>query len=184
MKVLLALDGSPTGESAAIAIADWARTSGAEVVLLTVLRPADVHETVAGGGPTHTLTPQGTPSGQTLRGVSGPLPRTAEDRSQAISRAIAERHDYLESLADRLLDGVQTTVQVVDGNDVAAAIVKAAEATAPDFIAMATRARSPLGQALFGAIHEEVVRRAPVPVLLVGPGARRLRGSVTVGPSN
>jgi nucleotide-binding universal stress UspA family protein len=49
-----------------------------------------------------------------------------------------------------------------------------------DFIAMATRARSPLGQALFGAVHEQVIREASVPVLLVGPGAQRLQAPVTV----
>jgi nucleotide-binding universal stress UspA family protein len=180
MKVLLALDDSPQAESAILAIADWARSSQAEVELFSVVRPSDVKETVAPTGFTHTLTPQGTASGQLLRGVTGPTPRTMEDRSQAIVRAHSERTDYLASLAGKHLQGVQTTVAIGDGDDVARTIVEEAERTGAAFIAMATRARTALGQALFGAIHQEVVRQATVPVLLVGPGARRLQAPVDV----
>ncbi len=180
MNVLLALDGSPAGESAAAAIAAWARESGAHITLFSVLRPEEIHETVSGSGYTHTLTPQGTPSGQLLHGVSGPRSRTAEDRTQALERASAERSAYLAGVARTDLDGVETAVLVEDANDIPGAIVDAAGATGADFVAMATRARSPLGQAMFGAVHEEVLRESPIPVLLVGPGARRLHAPVDV----
>jgi nucleotide-binding universal stress UspA family protein len=180
VKVLLALDDSPHAESAVLAIADWARVSQAEVELFSVVRPSDVKETVAPTGYTHTLTPQGTASGQLLPGVTGPAPRTMEDRTQAAMRAHAERTDYLASLAGKHLQGVQTSVVVGDGDDVAQTIVQEAERSGADFVAMATRGRTALGQALFGAIHQEVVRQATVPVLLVGPGARRLQQPVDI----
>ena len=180
MKVLLALECSPIGESAAEAISEWALASGAEVHLLTVLHPKDIHETVGKSGYTHTLTPQGTPSGQLLSGLKDPMPPVAEDRTQALSRAHEEREDYLRAIASARFAGLNAKVEVFDSSETAESIIAVAARENADFIAMATRGRSGIGQALFGTIHEEVVRHAAVPVLLVGPGSRQLQQAVDV----
>lgn len=181
MNVLLSLDGTATGEPAAAAISDWARTTGATIRIFSVVRPEDIRDTIEGGRFAHTVTPLGTASGHVLPGLRAPVARTAEDRTQALTRAKAERADYLEGVADKYFAGVTNEVVVIDEQDVAAAIVAEGAASGADFIAMATRSRSPLGQALFGAVHERVIRDATVPVLLVGPGAQRLQAPVTVG---
>lgn len=178
MKVLLALDGTRTGEPAAEAIAGWARSTASEIVLFSVLHPKELQATVSEPRFAHTITPEGTASGQFLRGVRPPAPAIAEDRTQAMARVHVERDEYLKSLASRLFQDVPVATRVADSADAAGAIVAAATEAGADFIAMATRGRSALGQALFGAVHEEVVRKARVPVLLVGPGVLQLTGPV------
>ncbi|MGD9935698.1 MAG: universal stress protein [Dehalococcoidia bacterium] len=170
MRVLLAVDGTPNGEPAAAAIASWAAESGADLVLLSVLHPRDVRAMGAGKQVSGSLSRDGRPTGQLLRGLP-PVEAVgvAEDRSQALTRARAEREDYLRHLAGQWFAGVSVTVRAVAGEDTAGAIVEAAIAEDAALIAMATRGRSAVGQALFGAVHEDVVRRAPMPVLLVGP---------------
>ncbi|MGD9934355.1 MAG: universal stress protein [Dehalococcoidia bacterium] len=180
MKVLLALDGTRAGEPAAEAIAGWAKSTAAEIVLYSVLHPKELRGTVSEPRFAHTITPEGTASGQLLRGVRPPAPAIAEDRTQAIARVHVERQEYLAGLASRLFEGVTVSVRVGDGADAAAAIVAAAAEEGADFIAMATRGRSALGQAMFGAVHEDVVRKARVPVLLAGPGVLQLAGPVDI----
>lgn len=53
------------------------------------------------------------------------------------------------------------------------AIASEAAAGGTSLLCMATRARGRLAEPLLGSVSEAVVRRSPVPVLLVGPGARR-----------
>jgi nucleotide-binding universal stress UspA family protein len=180
MKVLLALECSETGAAAAEAISPWAVENRADVHLFTVLHPKDIHETVGSSGYAHTTTPQGTPSGQLLSGLKDPQGRVAEDRTQALERAHAERRDYLSQVVNARFPGLNTEVEVFDSTETAEAIVDAADRIGADFIAMATRGKAGIGQALFGTIHEDVVRHAHVPVLLVGPGAKQLQGTVQV----
>lgn len=180
MKVLLALDGTRTGEPAAEAIAGWAKSTGSEIILYSVLHPKELRATVSEPRFAHTITPQGTASGQVLHGVRPLYAVISEDRTQTLVRAHAEREEYLRSLASRLFEGVAVSVRVGDGADSAGSIVRMAADEGVDFIAMATRGRSALGQAMFGAVHEDVVRKARVPVLLVGPGVLQLTGPVDI----
>jgi nucleotide-binding universal stress UspA family protein len=171
MRVLLALDGTAAGEPAARAIGNWARETGTEVVLFHVLRPSDIHsqperEYMAVG-----VAPQGTPSGQALPESRPILPRQAETRPQAAARLHDERESYLRMVARQELPGVTTTFVVHEGDDVARCLVAGAKEVQADFIAMASRGRGQLREALFGAVHDDVVRNATVPVLVVGPNA-------------
>jgi len=173
VRVLLAVDGTPNGEPAAAAIAAWAAETGADLVLLSVLHPREIRASATGKTMSGSLSRDGRPTGQLLRGLP-PVEAmgVAEDRSQALTRARTEREDYLRGLAGQWFGTVQVTVQAVAAEDTADAIVKAAVDEGVALIAMATRGRSAVGQALFGAVHEDVVRRAPMPVLLVGPQVR------------
>jgi nucleotide-binding universal stress UspA family protein len=170
MRVLVALDRTQRAAEAARALANWAKETNAEIHLLHVLHPEQIPETAAASGFTHALTPGGTFSGQTLN-VHEPYPKLAEDRTQAIARAIAETEDDLRNIAQRFFPTLTVTTHVEPSRDTAAQIVKEATRIDADFIAMSTRGRHGIGSALFGSIHDEVVRQAKVPVLLIGPEA-------------
>jgi nucleotide-binding universal stress UspA family protein len=80
---------------------------------------------------------------------------------------------YLERTVDRLRGrGVGRVRASVWYGDADQAIVNAATREEADLVAMSTHGRSGLDRLRFGSVAEGVVRRAPVPVLLVrGPGA-------------
>jgi nucleotide-binding universal stress UspA family protein len=176
MRVLIALDGSKLGENAAAAIGSWAREVGANVVLMAVRHPDDIHETYAPTGYAHALTPKGTASGQPLYEVSEPGPVSAEDRTQALERARVDTEEYLSGVADRDLEGVACKVHVEWSEETAEAIAHCAEEKNADFIAMGTHGRSGLSHALLGSVAEAVVRRSSMPVLLVREGMHLARG--------
>jgi nucleotide-binding universal stress UspA family protein len=168
VRILVVLDGTHTGEPAARAVAPWVRAEGLEVVLFSVLDPAEIHDTISPRRFSHALTPSGTAFGQTL-GVFEPYATSAEDRGQAFVRARNEREDYLRTIGAELFPGVPPTILVEEGHETAASIVAAARSFDVAFIAITARGRGGVSQALFGAIHEDVVRHAPVPVIVVGP---------------
>jgi nucleotide-binding universal stress UspA family protein len=60
--------------------------------------------------------------------------------------------------------------------DPAAAIVDHVGRGDRELVSMATRGRSPVGQVVLGSVSAAVVRRSPVPVLLVGPEVRAVGG--------
>lgn len=174
MRVMIALDGTPVGERAARAVATWANETGAEIHLLSVLHSGDSKETVANPGFVHSATPAGTMTGQSLN-VREPFPHQAESRSQALTRAHEERMDYLRLVVAKWFPALAIKIHVADA-ETATAIVEHAERLGVDFIAMGTRGHHGVGQALFGSLHEEVVKRAHMPVLLIGPEAALATG--------
>lgn len=176
MRVLVALDGSTFGESAVVAIAPWARAAGADVVLLTVRDPADIHETNAPTDYGHVLTPRGTASGSAILGLAEPAPAAVEDRSQALERARVEGEEYLSAIAARELTGIASEVRIEWSDQTADAIVDYAEEQGADLIAIGTHGRSGMTRALMGSVADAVVRRSPVPVMLVREGMRLADG--------
>jgi nucleotide-binding universal stress UspA family protein len=66
--------------------------------------------------------------------------------------------------------GLDATSVVRDG-DPAAQIVAEARDAGADLVVMATHGRSGLARALLGSVADQLLRRSPVPVLLVPPGA-------------
>jgi nucleotide-binding universal stress UspA family protein len=172
MRVLVALDTSNSGESAAVAIAPWARACGANVLLMTVRHPGDIHGINAPTGYVHVLTPQGTVSGTPLRGAVEPGPVAVEDRTQALERDRVEAEEYLLGVAARDLKGIACEVHVEWSEQTAAAIVRCAEEKKADLIAIGTHGRSGMTLALLGSVADAVVRGSPVPVVLVRGGMR------------
>jgi nucleotide-binding universal stress UspA family protein len=169
MRAVIALDGSKAAERAVERVAGWAFEAKAEVTLLSVVHPDNIHETPEPARVVYSMTPAGNSTLPTLS-VPEPAVRLAEDRSQALVRARTERADYMRGLADRLLTGVEVRITVLETSDrVAKSIVEYAAFAEADLIAMATRGRHGLGRALLGSVSEQVVREATVPVLLIGP---------------
>jgi nucleotide-binding universal stress UspA family protein len=84
--------------------------------------------------------------------------------------AIADAGVYLDQLA-LLLRTWDLTVEtsVAHSQDAATAIVDEVRAKDVDYVIMTTHGRSAPGRWLYGSVADEVLRRAPVPVMLVPP---------------
>ncbi len=186
MRVLIALDTSEIGESAAAAMAAWLRSVPIELHVLSVVHPDDLHVTEespstgefpvsessqAGDIPLMT----GSQFGQVVVPLSDPRPVTVEYRGQAIERARSEREDYLRALVLRDLPDANATVHVEFSDRTAQTIVETAKVLGVDAIAMGTHGKTGIRHALVGSVAEEVVRRAQVPVVLIGPEAHAVR---------
>ncbi len=168
MRVLMAYAGGEAGEKALAAIAPWARESGAEVHLVRVLNPKDIHETGYAAGGSHTPAPAGTVT-DLLLGSKEPKAHLAEDRSQAFVAARGVAQEQLHEVGKRVFGIPDIAVHVEVAEDVADAIVAAALKVGAAVIAVGTHGRTGLQHALLGSVAEAVVRRSTVPVLVVGP---------------
>lgn len=167
MRVLVAHDGGEAGDRALVAMANWARSSDAEVHLVTVLKPGEARET-SRGSVLHAMTPAATTSGQLLHATE-PLPTLAETRSQAATGLIDETKQHLRDIASRALDGVAVTVHADINEHVAEAIIELAGELKAELIAVGTHGRTGISHALMGSVAEKVVRQSPLPVLVIGP---------------
>jgi nucleotide-binding universal stress UspA family protein len=81
-----------------------------------------------------------------------------------------EERAYLDRLTARLtkLGPVQVTPALLDGEDVAQTVYARAAAGA-DLVVMSTHGRGPFQRFWLGSVADDLVRRLPVPVLLVRP---------------
>lgn len=80
-----------------------------------------------------------------------------------------EDEHALEKLAD-YVDAADVRTEVIDSNDVPAALLDVAGADG--LLCLETRARGPLSSIVLGSVAAGVLRKATRPVLLVGPDAR------------
>ena len=167
MRVLVAYDGDESGDRALAAMENWARSSQAEVHLVTVLDPGDVRDTSRRDGGRST-TPAGTPSGQLLH-VAEPVPALAEDRSQAVAALLDRTRDRLGEVATRHLGGVAVTIHADIDEHVPEAVIALAQRIGAELIAVGTHGRTGLSHVLMGSVAERIIRQSPLPVLVVGP---------------
>jgi nucleotide-binding universal stress UspA family protein len=170
MRILITLDGSSIGERAAAAVSKWFQPGEAELSLLLVVHPEDIHAT-ADGHFFPIITPKGAMGGQPLN-IEDQHARVAETRGQALERARADADAYLHSIAQRHFPGATVRALVDFDEDVPKAIVETAEKQGVDMIVMSTHGRTGLRHVILGSVAEEVVRKATSPVMVVGPKAR------------
>jgi nucleotide-binding universal stress UspA family protein len=138
-RVLVALDGSPTGESVLPLLMEVAGPLDMTVTLLHVLEP---------------IMPQA---------IEGTRHFTVED----VEARRRDAEAYLEPIAAAMrAKGVDTTVSIRYGQPVQEILAASAESGA-DLIAMATHGRTGLGRLLLGSVAEAVLRQAPVPVFII-----------------
>lgn len=140
-RILVPLDGSEPAESAASVAADLARSTGGSLRLLHV-SPV----------PAHRIDERG---------------RVIAYADQEMERLTAEGRDYLESVGARLAP--VPAESVVRFGEPAAEILVEAEAFGADTIVLATGRPGWLKRATGGGIGGRLLRRAPVPVVLVRP---------------
>lgn len=150
-RVMVPLDGSKVGEAAIPVIEHLvdklAPGTKVEVILIGVITMLR-HWVVVGE-------------------ASAPVSYTDEEL-----KLIKERvTDYLNKTGESLKKkGVSLSTIVVAGN-AADEIIKATEESKADLIAMSTHGRSGLRRLAFGSITDKVLRRSPVPVLMVRAAA-------------
>jgi len=145
MRVLVPLDGSRLAELSLGALRRLGVSdSSAEVLLLQVVAPVNPVRLgrVAPSGPGRTL----------------------EERQRTARR-------YLERVRRRLAARGLRVRLLVRAGDPAAQILRAAREQAADLIAMCTHGRSGLRRVMFGSVAEAVIRRTPLPLLVVRAGA-------------
>jgi nucleotide-binding universal stress UspA family protein len=146
-RVLVPLDGSKVGEAAIPAIeqlvdklAPGTKVEVTLIGIITLLR----HWVVVGE-------------------ASAPVSYT-EEELKLIKEKVS---DYLTKTGESLKKrGVTVSTMVSTGN-AADEIIKAAEETKADLIAMSTHGRSGLRRLAFGSITDKVLHHSPVPVLMV-----------------
>jgi nucleotide-binding universal stress UspA family protein len=142
-RILVPLDQSRLAEGLVPAVADMARGGGATVRLLHVA-----------------------PEPGNRVGDAGQVVAYAD---QEMERLEAEGLDYLRLIAAGL-DGLDVQLAVRFG-DPLAEILREAEAFGADLIAVATAGRSGIRRELLGSVAEQVLRKAPAPVMLLRPAA-------------
>lgn len=141
-RVIVPLDGSKTAEQVLTQATDLAKLSGAEVHLVRVADSRTL-EQIGGEG---------------MMWDAGTISSLLEEEEQA---AIT----YVQEVASRLkAENVEATTEVRRGPVVSSLLA----ATKPgDVIAITTHGRSGLKRWFLGSVAEDLVRRAPVPVLVV-----------------
>ena len=141
-RILVPLDGSPDAERALPAATMLAEDTGASLILLHAVEPAPLR----------------------ARGHAPAAAHVQECQGRAEGRA------YLEETAARLRRAVpRVDVRVVSGEP-ARAIAEVADRELAA-VAMATNGRGALARLLLGSVEWGVLRRAHVPVLVLGPTA-------------
>ncbi len=146
-RILVPLDGSKVGESALPSVKALVTKlvlgHKIEVVLIQVVSSL-MHYVIAGE-------------------ASAQIPYTPHE----LDMIEKDARGYLGRVADELTKlGATVQVRVATGNP-AEAIIKAAEDTKSDLIAMSTHGRSGLRKWAFGSVAEKVLQSANIPVLMV-----------------
>lgn len=158
--VLATLDGSALSEAVLESVRRLAEGAGIRVTLLRVIDPVG-----------HAGEPYATP----LIMASPPdliiTPSMRRASGDELHDLIKEAEDYLSSHAEVLRRaGIQVEVKAVVDDNVPRAIVAEAN-NGYDLVAMATHGRSGLARLALGSVAMAVVKRLPIPLLLVPPAA-------------
>lgn len=151
--ILVPLDGSTFSEHALPVALDMARRSGARLHLV------QVHEPLAAQ-----VYPDGLP--------------VYDDRWDGAVRAQTE--EYLRSVAHRCMEraGVRPVTELLDG-PVSSAISTYAAELGAELVVMTTHGRGGISRAWVGSVADALVRRSPVPVLLIRPKAHEVDWTAT-----
>ena len=154
--VLVPLDGSQLAEAALAPVEEIARTAGSRVFLLHVIRP--IERQVEESLPFVSVSSQP----QDLR----ELLLRQQFEHEAAARV------YLNSTRERLAaKGIKVEAQV-DTAEVTDSILRHAREANATAIVMTSHGRGSREYRLYGGVAGEVLRRSPIPVLLVHPPAR------------
>jgi nucleotide-binding universal stress UspA family protein len=88
---------------------------------------------------------------------------------------LARDRAYLEGVVRRVKDAVSVPVEAVElEGDVAPALCEQIAQNQIDLVVLATHGRGPLGRFWLGSVADEMVRRAPAPLLLIRPDEGRV----------
>lgn len=163
MHVLVALDGL-IDDALCRASAYLCEAGRDSAVILAIVDPRDARETVSGRSdvPRAVATQTGT-----LLSAGGGTPHAAEARDQAVQRVLDARRAQVEGLAHRYFQHVPVDTHVEISGDPADEILRKAREIEANGIAVGAQKQSSLAAAILGSVAADVVRRSPVPVLVI-----------------
>lgn len=148
--ILVSLDGSLEAEAVLWEVERLLSTNPAKVVLLSVEPTVDLAKAVS-----------------EMRAASPDALDVSDNVGLLTYRSDAEIRHYLEGISKRLeKTGSQTVIEVSFRNP-ASEILFFARHYKVDLIAMATHGRTGLDRILHGSVTENVLHRAPCPMLIV-----------------
>jgi nucleotide-binding universal stress UspA family protein/CBS domain-containing protein len=153
-RILVALDGSGLAEHVFATIQPLAQQFGSRVILLRVVTP-DHAPIIA----------EGVESDTSANPAAGDAVATADDT------AYREATRYLTTVQQRLAAQGMTVESEYREGPASEMILRRARQLGADLIALTTHGRTGIDRLLLGSVAEDIVRRAPCPVLLV-----RVRG--------
>ncbi|TVP58237.1 MAG: universal stress protein [Gemmatimonadales bacterium] len=145
-RILVPLDGSRFGEHALPPALAFARKLGAELNLATVALPASPEVDSPDRG----------------------MPRGEDARDRGLARATS----YLDGVTDRIREtGFEGAVkaEVISAGNTSHSLVRHLIEVDADLVVMTTHGRGPIQRAWLGSTADGVIRRSPVPVLLLRP---------------
>lgn len=155
-RVLVPLDGSSLAERALLH-AERLVAPGGELVLVQVVEPSVAM-----------------PPGAFEIASAGEVHRLAAALRDAVERPIAAAERYLSGARGRIArTDIAVTTRAVPGDTVDRLVEAARKA---DLVVMSTHGRTGLAHLLLGSVAERLVRRAPVPVLVVRGFAEATNG--------
>jgi nucleotide-binding universal stress UspA family protein len=161
-RILVPLDGTPLGEAVLARAAEIALAADCEIELFHVVPPSSGHGAEAQLRPLAAML--GAPTFLPDYSPSATVLGYRYDRTE-----VEENRRYVERLANWLQgQGIDTTVAVVEGLNVADEVLKRADgafllAMAADDAPHGLR----VGRLIFGSISERLIHESRVPVLLV-----------------
>ena len=148
-KIIIPLDGSVLAENAVHYAQELALHFDSTLYLVQVLTP--IYPVMTGD----------------MMMSSAELMQTIHEQSQQ------DAETYLKAKSAELnAHGLNTQPMVIDGGEIADALLELAEKIEADTIVMSTHGRTGFGRWVFGSVAERVVRHANIPVLMV-----RVQGS-------
>lgn len=162
-RILVPLDGTPIGEAVLPHVAQVARAIEAHVELLHVVPARFVRHAGSGRGPAPAA----------LIGAPAVLPTlspsaTVLDSYHFDPTELETTRRYVERVAEWLRsDGLETSVAVVEGSDVADEVLRRAQDF--DFLAFSASVleRRRLGRLVYGVVSERLIHESTTPILLV-----------------
>jgi nucleotide-binding universal stress UspA family protein len=168
MKIMVTLDGSSFAEAVVEPAAQLAREAKlAEVYLVQVLHPSDVHSTLS-GAPDY---PEDIRAQYELGEISSNIggAGVVETSGQALERIEQGAKDYLQHVGHRF-DPIHPEAVVLVGEDVDEELARFAINQKVDIIAISSHGRTGLGRLFMGSHAQRMLEYGVAPVLIVRPG--------------
>ena len=149
--ILVATDGSDDSDAAVDAALDLAHDTNGKLLVLSVVPEASGDASDDGAGSDADAEP----------------PARDEDEE------VIEANDLTNDVVDHAVEwGIEATPLVWEGEP-ADAILAAAESEGADVIVIGSSGKSGVGRMLMGSVSDDVIRRAPVPVMVVRAARER-----------
>jgi nucleotide-binding universal stress UspA family protein len=101
--------------------------------------------------------------------LSRVLPLAVLERPEDDLESADQARAYLQGVAERLTNRGRVVETTSPWADPASGILEQVNSTHADLVVMATHGRSGPSRWLYGSVADEILRRAPVPVILVPP---------------